>query len=91
MIRTRTLTGIFRVQFELGGPMIELLVSDYVTRDDDSHTCHVLLEPYTGAGASDANRFILLPFRIPSLNTRISSDGYIQVCRNAVSRPSFEV
>jgi hypothetical protein len=77
-----------QLQFERGGRSIELLVSDYVTRDDDSNTCHVLLEPSTGTGYS-ANRFILLPFRIPSLNTRISRDGYIQFCRNAVSNPAF--
>ena len=78
-----------QLQFKRGGPPIELLVSDYVTRDDDGNRCHVLLAPHIGAGASAENTFILLPFRIPSLNTRISSDEYIQVCRNTVPSPVF--
>ena len=75
------------LRFYRGGPTIELHASEYVTRDDVSNTCHVLLDADTWGD----NWFTLLPFRIPSLNTRISKDGYMQVCRNAVSTPAFGV
>ena len=78
------------LRFYRGGPTIELHASEYVTRDDVSNTCHVLLEA-DNQSVWGPNWFTLFPFRIPSLNTRISKDGYMQVCRNAVSTPAFGV
>ena len=63
-------------------PAIELLASEYIDVMWYSSRCKIKLF----APLNDMSNFRLYPLRIPSMNTRYSSDGTIQICRSGTSQ-----
>ena len=62
-------------------PAIELLASEYIEVMWYSSRCKIKLFAW-----NDMSNFRLYPLRIPSMNTRYSSDGTIQICRSGTSQ-----